>query len=563
MYTKEEVLSLLSEPNGSQNIEIEPAWDGAWELVLEENAAALSFFVRAAKQERYARALNDMLKDRSLLHRLLLSREPKVRKNAARLAGALRDPRDVPVLIQALTNETARFARPSQILALGAMQTKEAETALLRYEVEPARDREEEKHAREEREALSAARASYVTTPRHPFTGFPEGLPIELRCAPSMEEALLSELAAAGKDARTTQSAGADIQSRSAGADARTAQSAGADTQSRSACKNARSPSAFTDVRRIGSGRVALRLNAYPLLQNVRTWRELLIPVAGKIPFDGEKIGTAAGPFLLRLMKKCHEGRPPYAYRIEVRGKDVRRGPMARAIAGAVEQSVPDGQLVNVPSAYEAELRVEPRGSFCGVWVRLYTAPDRRFAYRKGTVAASIHPSTAAGVVRLAAPFLKPGARVLDPCCGSGTMLIERALYSPCRELTGIDIFRQAVEIARKNVKAAGLAAEFIAKDCLKYEARGRYDEVIGNLPFGNRVGTHAGNEKLYRALLDKITEWLKEGGIAVLYTQELKLLSDEIMKRRQALRLLRHVRTEAGGLEPGIFILQRTNGFA
>lgn len=495
----------MAQPNGSQNIEIEPAWEGAWRLLEDGYAPALALFVRAAKQEKYVKILNEQLGDRAVLWSLLKSAEPKVRKNAARLAGALACESDCTVLVEALKAEETRMVRPSLILALGAMQTEEAQQALMTYTVAEAANPGEEKHVKEEKQALMTARSSYVTTVRHTLKAMPRNLKAELRCVDAMEEVLVKELEAMAMPAR-----------------------------------------------KLGRGRVGVQLTSPKALNNVRTWRELLFPVIMGVPCDGEKIGAAAGPKLERFLELTHTGEPPYAYRIEIRGQEIDRGALAREIASAMDS----GKLVNAPSAYESEIRVEVYHGKCNVYMKLHTFPDTRFAYRKGAVSASIHPATAAGIMRLAAEYFKPNARVLDPCCGSGTMLIERALYDTCGALTGVDLAASAIRIAETNMEAAGLEAELLTKNCMKFEARERYDEVISNLPFGNRVGNHDSNVELYEELLKKLPKWLKRGGIAILYTMELQLVEDLLMQHRATLVLERVIRTEAGGLQPGIFIV-------
>ena len=516
-YTKEQVQNRLAQPNGSQNMDIEPAWEGAWQLLKEGSAAALAFFVRAAKQEKYARMLDEQLGDRQLLWSLLTSSEAKVRKNAARLAGALACEKDSPALVEALKQEETRMVRPSLILALGAMQTEEAQQVLAAYTVAEAQSPSEEKHVKEEKQALMTARASYVTTVRHTLKAMPRNLKAELRCVDAMEEVLVKELEAMAMPAR-----------------------------------------------KLGRGRVGVQLTSPKALNAVRTWRELLFPIVSGVRLDAKAaqlIGETAGTKLLRFLELTHTGEPPYAYRIEIRGQEVDRGKLAREIAAAVEEAVDTAaggsRLVNAPSAYESEIRVEMFRNTCNVYMKLHTFPDTRFAYRKGAVSASIHPATAAGIMRLAAEYFQPGARVLDPCCGSGTMLIERALYDTCSKLTGVDIAASAIRTAQTNVEAAGLEAELLTKNCTRFEARERYDEVISNLPFGNRVGNHENNVELYQELLKKLPKWLKRGGTAILYTMELQLLEELLMKHRSTLSLERIIRTEAGGLQPGIFIVK------
>ena len=166
-----------------------------------------------------------------------------------------------------------------------------------------------------------------------------------------------------------------------------------------------------------------------------------------------------------------------------------------------------------------------------------------------------------AAVLRFASDYLTVNARVIDPCCGSGTLLFERGMLSPCASLTGVDISHKAIDCARVNAEAAvktcGITqAKFICNDIMRFESKRPYDELICNLPFGNRVGNHSSCERLYEGLLDRMGLLVKKGGIAVLYTMEFTLLKNLIRERRN-IEILKQERTEAGGLTPMIFILR------
>ena len=161
-----------------------------------------------------------------------------------------------------------------------------------------------------------------------------------------------------------------------------------------------------------------------------------------------------------------------------------------------------------------------------------------------------------AALLLYAREYLEPGARVLDPCCGSGTMLFERERLTDCASLTGVDIAHRAIEIARKNAIAGESRAKFVTNDSLRFTAERPYDELIANLPFGNRVGNHKANELFYAGLLDRLPHWVKKGGVAVLYTMEFTLLK-KLLRDRPALRLVTEITTNAGGLLPGVFIVK------
>lgn len=498
-FQKENMEALLSEA--------EQAFEPALSLLTQENAAAISFLARLAKQKKYRQAIIAHLEKQPLLQHLLQSDEPKIRKNTARLIGQLQRPGDGDILIQALQKEPTRYVKPSMILALGALKTPETEKFLADYQVTPAADETEVKHERAEKEALLTARQSAYKTQGHKFKGYRGYL--ELRCSRGLEKNLAQALEALGPQSCT--------------------------------------------VEKTRPGRVLIRVHCYENLFKVRLWREALIPLYQNV--EQSKLATEKAEdiqnHLLKVLGYAYEGKPPYAFRVELAGKAEEAKQLARALMGP--------KLMNAPSHYEVELRVESWMCKLGrvnVYIRLCAVPDPRFSYRTEAVAASIHPVNAAGIMAIAAPYLGKDAIVFDPCCGSGTLLIERAKFGSCKKRIGTDIQVSAVRAARTNLKRVGLAAQIELTDCLDFRPEEPVDEIFSNLPFGNRVGTHGQNEKLYKGLINRLPLWLKPGGVAVFYTAEGKLMDSLLMKQR-AIKLMAKYRLEAGGLEPYIFILQ------
>jgi hypothetical protein len=176
-YTIGETRRLLSQPNGPAGIDLNLAWDSLSRLVLDEgDSAALSAWVRAAKQKKYREQIAGQLSSLGMAG-LLQADNPKTRKNAARLCGELKRKEDIEALKQAFQEETVRMVRPSQILALGALGEEEI---LKTYTVPKASDVTEEKHAREEREALRTALGSLRKVPKHRPKGLPKNRLVEL-----------------------------------------------------------------------------------------------------------------------------------------------------------------------------------------------------------------------------------------------------------------------------------------------------------------------------------------------------------------------------------------------
>ena len=232
------------------------------------------------------------------------------------------------------------------------------------------------------------------------------------------------------------------------------------------------------------------------------------------------------------------------SYRIEAGSihPEKRRDAIRVVSAGMAEHGYHDN-----PSAYAFELRIW-KGRLCAVFA------DSRFSYRKESISASINPVTAASIMRISEAYMRPDAKVLDPFCGSGTMLIERAFLKPTRKLVGVDISGHAIKAACANRKESGQRIALIHTDILQYSDT-QYDEVIANMPFGIRVSRHADNLRLYAAFVDKLPVLLKKGGHAFLLTQEKKLLRSALEKQL-ALRIIKEEDFESGGLCPRLFII-------
>ena len=130
-------------------------------------------------------------------------------------------------------------------------------------------------------------------------------------------------------------------------------------------------------------------------------------------------------------------------------------------------------------------------------------------------------------------------------------MLFERARF-PHNTLTGTDISKEAIAIARKNERHCNSGARFLVKNALTPFSH-RYDEVLCNLPFGIRVANHAHNLALYQSFFAALPDILKPDGYAFLFTHEKKLL----MQCIDSFTLVARHTFSAGGLFPSVFVLR------
>ena len=287
------------------------------------------------------------------------------------------------------------------------------------------------------------------------------------------------------------------------------------------------------------NGAASLVTDRIDLVYGANCMAEALLPLASDVPLDADEIARRVGKL------------PGDRYRIELRGYTRDRRKLIAALASALP-----GQ--NNPSAYDTELRVDCRLDRADLYLKLWNVRDERYPWRQRTVSASIHPATAYCLARYAMKFEKrERPRMLDPFCGCGSLLFARESLGSCRVLMGVDKSGTAVESARVNARAGKSKAAFVTKDILRFEGREGFDLILSNLPFGNRVGSHEDNTRLYDRFVRRLPDLLAPGGVAVLYTMEYKLLK-ACLDRVKGLTLREQKRTEAGGLLPWIFVVDR-----
>jgi release factor glutamine methyltransferase len=108
---------------------------------------------------------------------------------------------------------------------------------------------------------------------------------------------------------------------------------------------------------------------------------------------------------------------------------------------------------------------------------------------------------------------LRPGARVLDLCSGSGALAIRAALGGP-RDVTAVDVSRRSVLAIRVNAALNRVRVRALRGDLFAPVAGERFDAIVANPPYvpaptdelpttGPQRAWDAGRDG--RALLDRI----------------------------------------------------------
>ncbi len=169
---------------------------------------------------------------------------------------------------------------------------------------------------------------------------------------------------------------------------------------------------------------------------------------------------------------------------------------------------------------------------------------------------ASTNPLIAADLAHLLQP--RPGHVVYDPFCGSGTLLVEVHALDSALTLLGSDRAAAALVAAAAN-RHLFPPGRLLRADAVRLPvATDSVDRVISNIPFGKRVGSHAGNLELYPGFLGELNRVLRADGRAVLLTED-KTLFRRSVQATPELHIVREAQLASGGLHPSAYALERT----
>lgn len=228
----------------------------------------------------------------------------------------------------------------------------------------------------------------------------------------------------------------------------------------------------------------------------------------GRLPFDPNRVVTGT-----------------YAVRVHGTGDPA----LQRALVSLVWRGLAGGSRVDLehPDADLHAFAVAPAGGAERpgrvVWGRLrLDLPASRFTSRPPRLrpfwsSLATEPRLARFMVNLSAAG--PGDSMLDPCCGTGSILVEGATVGI--DTFGSDVSERSVTGSRLNLTAAGLDADVRQLDARQVErwAR-RFDAVVSDLPYGRTASVHGVPlTRLYDEILRGVGRVLAPGRRAVLMT--------------------------------------------
>lgn len=231
-----------------------------------------------------------------------------------------------------------------------------------------------------------------------------------------------------------------------------------------------------------------------------------------------------------------------------------RRVDAGKAVGEALKKALPRG-MKQVEDDADLEFWLWIGGNEALIGLRLSDATMRHRTYKREHLPASLRPTIAATMSWLARPTAND--IVLDPLCGAGTIIIERALLGPSDRLIGGDIRDESVALARRNARAADVMATWRVWDARALPLDGAaVTRVITNLPFGKQIGSREENIKLYAALAGEFKRVVAPGGLLVALTSEDQLW--ETTLHEHGWRLSKKVVFVVLGQPASIFVAER-----
>jgi tRNA (guanine6-N2)-methyltransferase len=168
------------------------------------------------------------------------------------------------------------------------------------------------------------------------------------------------------------------------------------------------------------------------------------------------------------------------------------------------------------PPAGGLTWRVTIVGDRASVAVRVGARPLHRRPWKTATVPGTLHPPLAAAMVALAG--IERGERVLDPCCGAGTLAIEAAQAGALA--IGIDHDPAALTAAAHNGRRTSVRWARADGGALPV-ATGSVRRVLLNPPWGRLVEASGLLAHTPDLLGQEVRRVLEPGGSAVLLVPE------------------------------------------
>ncbi|WP_235926294.1 methyltransferase domain-containing protein [Actinokineospora pegani] len=192
-------------------------------------------------------------------------------------------------------------------------------------------------------------------------------------------------------------------------------------------------------------------------------------------------------------------------------------GPEIATAIGLPYHSRRGGQA---PPPRTLSFRVTIEGDRATLALRIGDQPLHRRSYKQTSTPGTLHPPLAAAMALLAG--ITPTDTVLDPCCGTGTIIIEIAALTPDARLLGADHDPRPLSAATANAALTATTATWVRSDAARLPlGLGTVDRVVSNPPWDRQVPAQAALAARPDRLFREIRRVLAGTGPVVLLLHE------------------------------------------
>jgi 23S rRNA G2445 N2-methylase RlmL len=186
------------------------------------------------------------------------------------------------------------------------------------------------------------------------------------------------------------------------------------------------------------------------------------------------------------------------------------------ALAAGISARYPAWTYAEDDAEADLNLRLFIDGDDGLVGLRLSRDPLGRRAYKAAHQPGSLKPTVAAAMLLLTEA--RAGVRLLDPCCGAGTILAEGAALG-LRPVGG-DLALSALVGGAANLRAAGARAALARWNVARLPlATASVDLAASNLPWGQQVAPEADLRQFYADVVGELRRVVVPGGPILLLT--------------------------------------------
>ncbi len=231
-----------------------------------------------------------------------------------------------------------------------------------------------------------------------------------------------------------------------------------------------------------------------------------------------------------------------------------RRVDAQRAVERAIAARADHQWRLEQEGALEFWLTLLPDEALLAL--RLSDEQMRHRDYKLEHLPASLRPTAAAALVWLTRPA--DDDVFLDPMCGAGTILIERAHAGRYAQLLGGDAREQAVAVTLANIGPRYKPIEVRHWDARKLPLdSASISAAAVNLPFGVQFGSIEENRMLYPAFLREAARVLRPGARLAALTGDTRTF-DESLRRASGLARRAFYPVRVLGRPAGVYLAER-----